>query len=183
MRICISCTVFETEILSLHWGNICIGVWIGDNLIDVYFNTVREKQAVMTHAVAGRGRRSVRDEEDVLDIAHDNPSHNTRHISSATGRLCLRASRRTVRQNRLYLFQVQPWQASQQGENISFYNFGDKCYARQCASAVAGHERRLCHGSSSLRRSHSGDSCRHYSWKTVFRQGLNLPSLKTRTSN
>jgi hypothetical protein len=41
----------------------------------------------MKNALAGRGRRNVRDQEDVLDIAHHNPSTRDRCISSATGLL------------------------------------------------------------------------------------------------
>jgi hypothetical protein len=56
----------------------------------------------MTHTLVGRGRRSVRHEEAVLDIVHGNPSTSTyRHISSAAGRLSQRAVRRTVHDNKL----------------------------------------------------------------------------------
>jgi hypothetical protein len=49
---------------------------------------LRETGAFMTGALAGRVRRNVRDEQDVLDIADGNPSTSTyRHIPSATGRL------------------------------------------------------------------------------------------------
>jgi hypothetical protein len=47
---------------------------------------LREAGTLMTHARGGRGRQSVRDEEGVFDIVHDNPSNSTRHISSATAR-------------------------------------------------------------------------------------------------
>jgi len=59
----------------------------------------------MTHTLVGRGRRSVRHEEAVLDIVHGNPSTSTyRHISSATGRLSQRAVWRSVREKKLNRF-------------------------------------------------------------------------------
>jgi hypothetical protein len=54
----------------------------------------------MTHALAGRGRHNVRDDENVLNIVHGNTSSSTRHISSATGRICQRAAWRTVPENK-----------------------------------------------------------------------------------
>jgi hypothetical protein len=58
----------------------------------------------MTCALAGRGRRSVRNDENVLDVVHGNPSASICHISSATERLSQRAACRTVRENKLYQF-------------------------------------------------------------------------------
>jgi hypothetical protein len=57
----------------------------------------------------------VRD-EDVLGIIHDNQSIITRHISSATGRLSLSAVCRTLHENQLYPFHVQPTLGLQPGE-------------------------------------------------------------------
>jgi predicted nucleotidyltransferase len=62
------------------------------------------------HALADRGRHNVRDEEDVLNIVHNYPSTSTRHISSATGQLSQRAAWRTVSENKLCPFHVQPVQ-------------------------------------------------------------------------
>jgi hypothetical protein len=70
----------------------------------------------MTHALAGLGTHNVRVEENVSDIVHVNPSPSTCHISSATGH---RAAWCTVRENKLYLFHIQPVQGLQQGTNIS----------------------------------------------------------------
>jgi hypothetical protein len=72
--------------------------WVHDNL--------RETGTVMTHAVADRGRRNVRDEEDVLDTVQANLSTSTGHFI-ATGRLTQRAAWRTVSENALYTFHVQ----------------------------------------------------------------------------
>jgi hypothetical protein len=66
-------------------------------------HNLRETGIFMTHALAGCGRRNVRD-EDVLDIVHDNPTTSRHHISSATERLSQRAAWLTVRQNKLYPF-------------------------------------------------------------------------------
>jgi hypothetical protein len=72
----------------------------------------------MTHARAGHGKRSVRD-ENMLDTVHDNPTTNTRHISSTTGRLLQRTAWRIMRDNKLFSFHVQSVQGLQQGTNIS----------------------------------------------------------------
>jgi hypothetical protein len=72
----------------------------------------------MTHALAGRGRHNVRDDEDVLNIVHGNTSSSTRHISSATGRICQRAAWRTVPENKSYPFHLQIVQGLQQGTDI-----------------------------------------------------------------
>jgi hypothetical protein len=147
---------------------------------------MREKQALMTYALAGQGRRKVRDDdEDVLDIVHDNQSTSTPHIPSATVRLCQRAAWHTVLENEPCLFHVQPVRGVHQRTCISVHSFLDDCDASICTPlnlcAVAIYEGKgLCHGSSSLRRSnvpHSGDCFRHVSWTTISRQGLNLTSL------
>jgi hypothetical protein len=84
----------------------------------------------MTHALAGRRRRNVRDEGVVLEIVRDNPPTSTRHTPSATGRLSHRATKRTVLENKLYLVHEQPVQGLQQGTKISvYYSFLDECYA------------------------------------------------------
>jgi hypothetical protein len=54
-----------------------------------------ETGTLKTHALAGRERRNVRGEDDVLDILHDKPPTSTRHISYATGRLSQRAAWRS----------------------------------------------------------------------------------------
>jgi hypothetical protein len=61
----------------------------------------------MMHALAGCGRRNVRDKEAVLDIVYDNRSTVTRDIYSAKGRLSQSPAWRTVRENKLYLFHLQ----------------------------------------------------------------------------
>jgi hypothetical protein len=70
----------------------------------------------MQQARAGRGRRSVRDEESVLGTVHDNPSTGTRNISSGTGRLPQSAVWHILRENQLCTFHVQPVQELQVGD-------------------------------------------------------------------
>jgi hypothetical protein len=57
-------------------------------LLRVHLN-LRETGTAMTHALAGRGRGSVWNQENVPDTAHGNPSTGIRHSSSATARLSL----------------------------------------------------------------------------------------------
>jgi hypothetical protein len=68
----------------------------------------------MVHARAGCGRLNVRDEEDVLDVVQDNS--NTRHISSATGRLSRSAVWHTLCENQFYTFHLQPEQGLRPGD-------------------------------------------------------------------
>jgi hypothetical protein len=77
---------------------------------------LREAGPLMPHTLAGCGRRNVRDEEDVLDIVHDNPSTSRRHICPTTGRLSESAVWRTLRENQLFPFHVQPVQGLQPGD-------------------------------------------------------------------
>jgi hypothetical protein len=94
---------FAMEILSLHWGDISMDIWIGDNFTIVYLKeciVIWERGTRVSHALAGCGRRNVRDEEDVLDVVHDNPSASTRHVllhqddflREQLGVLCVRIS-------------------------------------------------------------------------------------------
>jgi hypothetical protein len=71
----------------------------------------------MPHARCWPWKTQSTDEEDVLDIVQDNPSTSTRrHISSATGRRFLSAVWRTLRENQLYNFLVQPGQWLKPGD-------------------------------------------------------------------
>jgi hypothetical protein len=87
---------------------------------------LRETGTVMPHARA-RGRRIVRDEEDVLGIV---PSTSTRHISSATGRLSQRAVWRTLQENQLYFFMYNQHKGCSQDRNISVHSSLEGCYTR-----------------------------------------------------
>jgi len=123
-----------------------------------YEKFLRPKNPKILPWVAVRGRRTVRNEKDVLDVAHDKPSHNTRHIPYSIGWFCQRAAWRTGRQNKLYPFHVKPVQRLQLGTNISAYSFLCNFVARLCTPlgfcAVMRREwESLCHGSSGLRRS------------------------------
>jgi hypothetical protein len=102
---------------------------------------LRETGTLMTPARAGLGRWNVWDQEEVLGYrtvygVHDNQSANTRHISCRIGRISQRAAWRTVRENNLYPFPVQPVQGLQQGNNISVYSFLDGRYARLCTQEI-----------------------------------------------
>jgi hypothetical protein len=114
-----------------------------------------ETVTVMTHALAGSWRRTLRDEEGVLDTAHNNPSASTRHISSATGLLSDRAA---CRENKLCPFQVRPVQGLLQGTDISVCSFLHECYTRLCTPLnifwrVEAWRKSWCHGSSGVQGS------------------------------
>jgi hypothetical protein len=66
----------------------------------------------MPHGRDGRGRRNVREEEDVVDIIHDNPSTSTREISQS-------AVRRTLQEKQRDPFHVRLVHGLQPGANIS----------------------------------------------------------------
>jgi hypothetical protein len=76
---------------------------------------LRQKGILVTHAVAGRGRRNVREKEDV-----SKPSAIIRHKSSATGQLSQTAVWRTLYVNRQHTVHVHPIQGLHPGTNISF---------------------------------------------------------------
>jgi hypothetical protein len=109
-------TLIEVFPVSVsHWGN--AGTLCTKLLhLETAHRDLRETGTVMPHARAGPGRRRVRDEEDVLDIVRDNPSTSTRHIPSARERRSEGEVWRTLRENKLYTFQVQPIQELQRGD-------------------------------------------------------------------
>lgn len=89
-----------------------------------------EPGTLMTQALASLGRRNVRDEEDVLNTVHDNPSTTTRHISYATGRhsqLCVRISCVLSMYNH-----CKGW-----SRDISVYSCLHECYARLCTPLIS----------------------------------------------
>jgi hypothetical protein len=77
-------------------------------VFETVLRNMRETGIVMPRAPVGRGRRNVRDEEDVLAIVHDNTSTSTRQDSSVSGRLSQGAAWRTLHENQLHSFHVQP---------------------------------------------------------------------------
>jgi hypothetical protein len=115
-------------------------------------HNLRETGIFMTHALAGCGRRNVRD-EDVLYTITQQPADITYllqqngFLREQHGLLCVRIS--------CILFHLQPVQMLQQGTNTSIHSFFDECYARLCTllnfCALARNEgKNLCHGSSGL---------------------------------
>jgi hypothetical protein len=141
-------------------------------------HNMRETRALMMHALAGRLRLTAWDEEDMLNIVHDNPSISTRHISSATGRLSQREAWRCIR----FMYKCKGCSKGQTSPSTAFSISATQECTPLNFCAVARHEAR----SYATEVRVSGDlingiqvtaACIVLFLTTISRQGLNLTSL------
>lgn len=80
-------------------------------VLETVLRNLSEIGTLMMNTLAGRSRRNGWNEEEMLDIIHDNQSTSDRYISSETGWLYQRTASRTLRDNKLYPSHlVQPMQ-------------------------------------------------------------------------
>jgi hypothetical protein len=139
---------------------------------------VRETVTLMTNALADRGRRTVRGQEDVLDTVHGNPSVSTPHVFSVTGRLSQRATWRTVREIELFPFHLQPVQSCSRGQT----SLSTDCVHPSISVPWRGVKqtilRRWARVCDDLINLIQVTCCKHRTWTTISLQGLKLTSMR-----
>jgi hypothetical protein len=74
-------------------------------MFETVHRNLKETGTFMLHSLLGHERSNAWDEEEVLDIVHDNPPTSTRHVSYAT-RLSQTAGWRALLENQSYPFHV-----------------------------------------------------------------------------